>query len=261
LTLGLALQPDVLRDIAHIPGFRGRGLLARILYSLPENTVGRRRIGAPAVPPEVEAAYDRHLRGLVLTLADVAEPAILALTAAADTRMLDLEAALEPRLAAHAELGHIADWASKLNGAIARLAGLLNLATHLRDGWASPIGARVVDDAAALGDYYLTHALAVFDHMGADPIVEDARAIIDWISRTNRSRFTRRELFRGVSSTRFRKVTDLDRPLDLLEQHGYIRRGPTPPPTGGRPASPPYDVNPHAADTTHPVDARSSLRR
>lgn len=47
LTLGLALQPEVLRDIAKMPGFRGRGLLARILYALSENTVGRRRIGTP----------------------------------------------------------------------------------------------------------------------------------------------------------------------------------------------------------------------
>ena len=35
LTLGLAVQPEVLTDIAAMPGFRGRGLLARILYALP----------------------------------------------------------------------------------------------------------------------------------------------------------------------------------------------------------------------------------
>jgi len=58
-----------------------------------------------------------------------------------------------------------------------------------------------------------------------------------------------------VSSARFRKVNDLDAPLDLLEQHDYIRRGPTPAPTGGRPASPPYDVNPHTAESTHTVEA------
>lgn len=68
LTLGLALQPEVLRDIARLPGFRGRGLLARILYSLPENTVGRRRIGAAAVPAAAHT-YHRELRGLVLALA------------------------------------------------------------------------------------------------------------------------------------------------------------------------------------------------
>jgi replicative DNA helicase len=35
LTLGLAVQPEVLHDIAQMPGFRGRGLLARILFSVP----------------------------------------------------------------------------------------------------------------------------------------------------------------------------------------------------------------------------------
>lgn len=42
LTLGLAIQPEVLADVAAVPGFRG--LLARIPYALPENTVGRRKL-------------------------------------------------------------------------------------------------------------------------------------------------------------------------------------------------------------------------
>lgn len=50
LTLGLCVQPEVLRDIAALPGFRGRGLLARILYSVPADLVGRRKIGEPAYP-------------------------------------------------------------------------------------------------------------------------------------------------------------------------------------------------------------------
>jgi len=91
------------------------------------------------------------------------------LSADGDHVMLRLEAELEPRLADGAELGHVADWASKLNGAIARLAGLLHLAEHLRTGWDQPISAETVDDAARLGHYYLAHALAVFDLMDADP--------------------------------------------------------------------------------------------
>jgi hypothetical protein len=61
LTLGLALQPEVLTDIARMPGFRGRGLLARMLYSVPEKTVGRRQIGAPAVPAPVDRTYASRL--------------------------------------------------------------------------------------------------------------------------------------------------------------------------------------------------------
>ena len=35
LTIGLTVQPEVLQGLADRPGFRGRGLLARFLYSLP----------------------------------------------------------------------------------------------------------------------------------------------------------------------------------------------------------------------------------
>jgi hypothetical protein len=39
LTVGLAVQPDVIRGLAEKPGFRGRGLLGRFLYALPASWV------------------------------------------------------------------------------------------------------------------------------------------------------------------------------------------------------------------------------
>jgi len=248
LTLGLALQPEVLRDIATMPGFRGRGLLARILYSLPENTVGRRRIGAPSVPASTALAYQRQLRGLVLTLAEPGEPLVLRLSGEANERVLDLERTLEPRLAPDAELGHLADWAGKLTGGTARIAGLLHLATTLRTGWTQPVPPGYVDAAARIGHYYLAHALAVFDTMAADPVIDDVRTVLDWITRTGQTRFTRRDAFTALSRSRFRTVADLDPAIALLADHGYLRSGPVPVPTGGRPGSPPWEVHPRAAE-------------
>lgn len=76
LTLGLAIQPEVLTDIARMPGFRGRGLLARLLYALPENTIGHRRIGAPPVPEPVAETYAESLRAMVISLAEWTDPAV-----------------------------------------------------------------------------------------------------------------------------------------------------------------------------------------
>jgi Protein of unknown function (DUF3987) len=42
LTLGLMMQPDVLKSIAAQKTFRGRGLLARFMYAMPVSKVGRR---------------------------------------------------------------------------------------------------------------------------------------------------------------------------------------------------------------------------
>jgi replicative DNA helicase len=86
--------------------------------------------------------------------------------------------------------------------------------------------------------------------MGADPIVDNARHVLDWIARTGTTQVTRRDLFTAVSRGRFRKVTELDPVLDLLDQHGYVRPRELPPRAGaGRPASPTFDVHPHAAET------------
>ncbi|GAA4554268.1 YfjI family protein [Pseudonocardia xishanensis] len=257
LTLGLALQPEVLQGIARMPGFRGRGLLARILYSLPENIVGRRQVGAPAVPAPIDKTYASRLTRLVMLLADHDETQRLRLSREADREVLDLERRLEPRLAPHADLAHMTDWASKLNGAIARLAGLLFLSDVLPTGWGEPIPTRHLDAAARLGHYFLGHALAVFDQMAADPTVEDARTVLEWINRVGAQRFSRRDAFSGLSRARFRKVTDLEAPLTLLEAHDFIRRGPVPAPTGGRPSSPMWEVHPRAAKAAQAAEARS----
>ncbi|WP_327008109.1 DUF3987 domain-containing protein [Dactylosporangium sp. NBC_01737] len=263
LTLGLAVQPDVLRDIASMPGFRGLGLLARILFSLPENTVGRRRIGADPVPAEVAAAYTANLSALVLTLAEWTDPAVLPLTPDANERVLDIERAVEPRLAPGGAWGHIVDWGSKYTGAVVRLAGLLHLGEHLRDGWGKPIEADTIERAAFLGDYFAVHALAAFDDMGADHATRNARTVLGWIERTGSTAFTKRELFRAVKSSQLATVADLDPALDVLDAHGYVRQldQPARSAKGGRPPSPSYLVHPEVHRPVATVHAIGAARR
>ena len=81
--------------------------------------------------------------------------------------------------------------------------------------------------------------------MGADPRVDDARWLLDWISRTNQAQFSRRDAHQAARG-RFRKATDLEPALALLEEHGWLRRVDADPagPKGGRPASPRFLVNP-----------------
>jgi replicative DNA helicase len=251
LTIGLAVQPEVLRGLASRPGFRGRGLLARFLYSLPESLVGRRQAGALPVPPTVANRYTLELQALAASLAVPAGddgPALLALDQAAAELLLEFERDLEPRLAADSgDLAHLAGWAAKLAGATCRLAGLLHLASHLRDGWARPIDGDTFAGAAQLADYLVDHARAAFDLMGADPRVDDARWLLEWISRTGQVQFSRRDAHQAARG-RFRKATDLEPALTLLEEHGWLRRvdpEPSRDPHGrGRPASPRFLVNP-----------------
>jgi replicative DNA helicase len=119
------------------------------------------------VPAAVADRYALELHALAATLAVPASddgPALLALDPAAGELLLAFERDLEPRLAAGSgDLAHLAGWAVKLAGATCRLAALLHLASHLRDGWARPITADTFAGAAHLADYLIDHARAVFD--------------------------------------------------------------------------------------------------
>jgi hypothetical protein len=264
LTIGLTVQPEVLRGLAGRPGFGGRGLLARFLYSLPASLVGRRQVGASPVPPAVADRYALELQALAASLTGLSGPAsdqvptVLTLDKAAAELLLGFERELEPRLGAGTgDLAHLAGWAAKLAGATCRIAGLLHLADHLRDGWARPISADTFADAVRLAGYLVDHARAVFDLMGADPRVDDAYWLLDWINRTNQTQFTRRDAHVAAPRGRFPKATSLDPALTLLEEHGYLRRVDADPvgPKGGRPPSPRFLVNPlpRATEPTQPT--------
>jgi replicative DNA helicase len=264
LTIGLAVQPEVLRGLAGRPGFRGRGLLARFLYSLPPSLVGRRRPGAPPVPATVADRYTLELQALAASLTTAAgqDPTVLMLDRAAGELLLAFERELEPRLAAGSgDLAQLAGWAAKLAGATCRLAGLLHLAGHLRGGWARPITGDTVASAVRLAGYLVEHARAVFDLMGADSRIDDARWLLDWINRNGQAQFTRRDAHHAAPRGRFPKATDLDPALALLEEHGYLRRvdADSPGPKGGRPPSPRFLVNPlHlATEPTEPTKPHS----
>jgi hypothetical protein len=190
-------------------------------------------------------------------------PAVLVLDSEAAELLLAFERDLEPRLAAGSgDLAHLAGWAAKLAGATCRLAALLHLARHLRDGWAQPIGADTFAGTIRLADYLVEHARAVFDLMGADPRVDDARWLLEWINRSGQAQFSRRDAHAAAPRGRFRKAADLEPALTLLEEHGYLRRvdADPPGPKGGRPPSPRFLVSPlpRATEPTEPTKPHPS---
>ncbi|MCD0483455.1 DUF3987 domain-containing protein [Streptacidiphilus sp. ASG 303] len=251
LTMGLAVQPSVFTDIAKVKGFEGRGLLARFLYCLPASLVGYRNLTPDLIPEAVAEAYTRQVAALTLALAGWTDPAVLTLTPEADAAMLAHQQGTEPKLRKGGALAHIDTWASKLDGAVARLAGLLHLAAHPADGHARLIDADTIRAAGRLGDYFTAHALAVFDAMGSDPAHTGARTVLDWLRANPADRISRRELFRKLPRGEFPTVADLEPALALLEEHGWIRQEAPPARAarGGRPPAPRYALHPAI---THP---------
>jgi replicative DNA helicase len=234
---------------------------ARVVLA-DQNPESMRMVSSPLAPPPVSDAvahrYTLELQSLAasLTTASGDEPTLLTLDASAGELLVEFESDLEPRLAADTgDLAHLAGWAAKLTGATCRIAGLLHLAAHLRDGWARPISADTFAGALRLAGYLIEHARAVFDLMDADPRVDNARWLLDWISRTGRAQFSRRDAHVAAPRGRFAKATDLEPALTLLEEHGWLRRvdADPPGPKGGRPASPRFLGNP-LPRATEPIE-------
>ncbi len=254
LTVGLAIQPAVVHGLAALPGFRGRGLLGRFLYAMPDSLVGRRAVDPPPLPEDVRRSYHQNQKTLLAMApstpddpGDQPAPHRLVLAPAAAARFRAFQAALEPRLGDLGDLGHVRDWAGKLAGAVARIAGLLHVAEHVAEGqpWARPISDGTMAGAVRLGeDFLIPHALAAFSEMGADPAVADARYVLRVIAARDLEGFTKRDLFQHVKG-RLKTTEPLDRALTVLVEHGYVRMlaersraGP------GRKASPAFVVNP-----------------
>lgn len=246
LTMGLAVQPAVLEQIGKNRGFDGRGLLARFLYALPESLVGYRKISPTPVPETVAARYERNVIALTLSLAEQAEPVVLRLTERANEALVAYEQCVEPQLRVKGgQLGHIAKWAGKLIGTTARIAGLLHLAAHLRDGYGQAISQTTMLGAIEIGEYFADHALRVFDLMGADAAQARARSVLEVLAANGWGTVSRRDLFAKLSRSEFPTVADLEPAIALLEEHGYLRTH-TPPRTGkrGRPPAPRYLIHP-----------------
>jgi hypothetical protein len=163
---------------------------------------------------------------------------------AADRERAAYQTALEPRLGPDGDLSPVADYAGKHIGTTCRLAGILHVADHAQDIGNMPaeIPLLTFKRATTIADYYLEHAIAAFQAMGADETTELAKRMWQWIVRGRRLLFTAYEVRRATHAT----PEEAAPALAALIERSLIRALPEPPPTGGRPASQPYATNPRA---------------
>ena len=205
---------------------------------------------------------------MVLSLAEWDDPMVLLLTDAARKVVIEYLEMIEPRLRPDGDLYGVRDWAAKLAGAVVRLAALMHIAGHLRDGYRQPVTEDTMRRAARLGDYYTTHALAAFGAMSGTRHLGLAGAILGWLypegSSEHHGEFSQRDAHRQFQERDGHATTaeDIAGALQLLETHGYIRPIPVPPRSGrGRPPAPRYEVCPTAPDGTDKRPKRATDQR
>ncbi|WP_338072643.1 YfjI family protein [Halopolyspora algeriensis] len=245
LSIGLAVQPDILAGLAEAKQFRSTGLLARFLYALPESLVGNRKSEPDPVPEQVAADYSDAVKNLATSVrsSDVAE---MKLSEPARALLNEYRDQIEPRLhPERGDLANIADWAVKLPGQLVRVAALFTLFDHPD---ATDVDEVAMCEALELAPYLVGHASAAFDSMtGRRSPLEPARAVLRWIQQKRLDKFTVRTAWRELSGQAWVGGTDdIREAIADLEEHGWVQPEPQPDkPKRGRPSEP-YLVNPAA---------------
>lgn len=238
LTMCLTVQPDVIREIGGNKQFRGRGLLARFLYSLCKSQVGYRGRQTKSIPESLIRKYRDHIFGLM----DIPMTAsTFILSPDAQTLWDEFYNDVETDLREGGSLHYLTDWGSKLPGAVARIAGLLHFAEHGAKAIELPISVNIVSASCVIGAYYKEHALATFGLMEADTGIESAKKILDYLLRHSPETFKGRDVLRH---TNFKTMDEVTPGLKILIERGYIRGVDIIRPIMGRPEAMTYEVNP-----------------
>ena len=265
MSMGLTVQPDVIRSLSAEPSFRQRGLLGRILYAIPKSTVGRRRKDAPQIPEEIIEDYHQGVQQL-LGLAD--EQTILEMEPEAERTLLDYQAEIEPQLGPGQELHDLQDWAGKLGGVCARLSAIIEIGNaiwtpkpHGQNGQYGQKGnfghfnhivpntlkttTRSVLYSIAICRYLCSHAKAAYSGLGRSRNDQLAEYVCERFKAQGWSRASKREIYRVCRGT-ISKVDELEAAIDVLLHREILRQSQPPKSTvAGRPRGPHYELHPY----------------
>lgn len=264
LTLGLAVQPQVLQQAGKSDAAEGRGFFARFLFSYPKSRVGQRsmrdRVSLNQGFADIADVLTRLDTFISRSFADIADASPRDDFSLSSLSLETLETyltALEPRRhPLYGDLAGIGAWANKLDGQIVRLAGLLAL-TRLSLSETYAISAEPqcvsVDDitnATKIADYLIAHAaLAHRVWRGQALTMSDtATQLLGWIREHHRHEFTVKEAFdRLRGRVDFPTAEDVRLAALVLADTGHLRHVVPDTPTAGRPTER-YLVNPAALE-------------
>lgn len=249
LTLLLAVQTQVLSGLIQNNTFRGRGLTARFLFTMPTSHVGNRKYRTRPIPKETELQYSSLIWNLLDTGSNPStdNPVIITLSDEADRLLEAFATELESKL--KTEYLDFAEWAGKLCGAIVRISGILCRAERgeyyrgAEDFEQIVVDGDRMQDAIKLGRYFVEHARAAYSLMGADPVTRQCQYVLKAIRNAGLTELSKRDIMRQCRA--IKKADELQPVIDRLCEYGYLSQLSTELRNGiGRPASPIYLVNP-----------------
>ncbi|MGI8484951.1 MAG: DUF3987 domain-containing protein, partial [Thermomicrobiales bacterium] len=226
LTLGLMVQPEVIRQLGDVPGIITRGVAARFLTLFPVDTVGKRdRTRHTTIPDGVTEAWNETIVRLLDTPRG-ATPVDLRLTREAEELVTAYLQYLEPHIPAEGTA--MQGFLAKLAETALRIAGQFHAVQH-PDPQNVPISAETMHNAISMAGYFHEHARIMFRMIagGGQADARDVLAVLQDLADAlpDGESITRRMLHRRLMGRSvFRRADSLSSPLAVLDEFGWIRR-------------------------------------
>lgn len=220
LTILLAVQSNVIEGMFDNGAFRGRGLTARFLYCKPNSMVGYR--GFDTIP--VPAAYEESYKNLIFGLLEIKndQPQIIKLSEEATAAYRLFYEDIENRQQVGNDLSAMTDFASKLHGAVLRIAGILHCMGYeslLND---DPVSMETMANAMDIGGYFLNHSMNAYDLMGADDQMKQVRFVLRKLEQNPQEQYKKNEILIMCRNPVIKVTADLEPLLDILIEYGYL---------------------------------------
>jgi hypothetical protein len=213
-------QPIVIESLFGDRDKAGRGLLSRILYVKCQSLVGQRKPVSTPIDITTQIRYEN----LCLSMLTAESSGDLTFDDGGYKVYCQFFTEVEPLLTPDTgELSSMGDWAGKICGTMARLAGLvhcINAFEHGQNPTEAPITEKEAESAVTLARFFLAHAKAVYLEYAESQSETDAKYLL----RRIREDFPISRSALGEKTKRYRigKFV-LDDTLGMLEGRGQVR--------------------------------------
>lgn len=238
LTMLLGIQPSVLETIVNNKAFIGKGLISRIMLTIPESRIGSRKYKTEPIPAEFRNYYKKLIDDLMNIQHEEAQ--VLCLSSAAKIEVEKFHYETESRMLNDME--EIRAFGGKLIGLVHRIAANLHIARHPLDANQYPVSVETINNAIAIGRYATSHTFKAMDK-SKNLMNETCRYIVDKIAGNGEQKsISKRELLRLCR--KFKSSDDINSALQILQEFGYLELVQDQTSGPGRPTEE-YLINPH----------------
>jgi hypothetical protein len=240
LTIGVLTQPQAFADF--VKSDTGRGLMQRFLVMTPAITRASKgallRGNGHTENPQARADYEARIREIFRVRESLNPEAPRVLTLDPQAREI-LARAFDVLNAGHTPGGRfdaVRGWASKQEGTMGRLAGLLAI---MANPDTLTVTAEAAGAAVALWEYFAAHTVRAFGEASMSDDVRKATRVLEALREIGTETVVARDVHTKVrGTTALEKAPDVIEALHFLGEYGWVRYvGKLPAESGkGRPA-------------------------